>query len=64
MQREHHRKVSVTGPPTCSSSAGLMTGMPVPWQRVPVCRVPLQRNHAVAKQRLAQRSRLAGCRVQ
>jgi hypothetical protein len=29
MQRGQDRKASVTGPPTGSSTAGLMTGMPV-----------------------------------
>jgi hypothetical protein len=63
MQRGQVSKASVSGPPTGSSSAGLMTGMPMAWQGMPVSRMPLQRKRAVAKQRTAQRSRFAGCRV-
>jgi hypothetical protein len=36
MQRGQVRKASVTGPPTGSSSGGLMTGMPMAWQGTPL----------------------------
>ena len=43
-QLSHHRKASVTGPPTCSSSAGRIFGIPIERQR-------WQRKVAVAKLR-------------